>query len=476
VLSGCRAMREARAERRAARANKSASIVIDGSFNEWPANASTVADANWIYFRVSIEGNTKPLQASDTTLALWIDADDNPASGAQMPAPQVAAALGVDLVVEFSPRDGSGKPTPGVAAYAIDSSGTRSALSHQNLDLAAQPTTAAPTYEVRISRFPSPAAAPGLDQLLQTAGQGRGMFVLIENNKIVGWSDPEAFTLPARAKSKPLSDATPPAKPAGAIRVLTYNVLKNQPEKNPGPFSRMIQVIKPDIMLFQEWTTDSATAQAWFTAVVSGETRWHARAESNDVLIVSAYPISPLTTSSVIAAGSQNPARFISGVVKTPAGDVAVSSVHLKCCGTVGSSEDQKRIAEATAVQSALSSALGTDGSTLRIIAGDMNLVGSTTPLDTIGKGLDFDGSSLAPADTFLLGDSSVYTWTSDSEVFPPGRLDYILYSDAAATVVNSFALDTRRLSPRALASMGLDMTDSAASDHLPVVADFKVR
>jgi len=62
LLSGCRAMRQARAERRA---NKSAgAVMLDGKFNEWPADASTMADPNWVYFRVTVEGQAKPIQAA----------------------------------------------------------------------------------------------------------------------------------------------------------------------------------------------------------------------------------------------------------------------------------------------------------------------------------------------------------------------------------------------------------------------------
>lgn len=477
-LSGCKAIREARAERRAARAANAVAgaITLDGKFNDWPADASTIADANWVYFRVSVEGQTKPIQSADSTLALWLDVDDNPATGHRMASPQVAAAIGVDLVVEFSPVEG-GKVSPGVAAYALDESGMKTPLSQGQLELAAAPTIAAPTYEIRVSRYPDAGAAPALAKLLGTAGQARGMFALIESGKVVGWSDPEALKLPAVGKGRPMADVSIPAKAAGSIRVLSYNVLKSEPAKNPGPFSRLIQVIKPDIILLQEWDADQATAQAWFTAVVSGETRWHARTgEGGDVLIVSPYPIRGLTNGPVMAAGATNPVRVATGVVATPGGDVAVASVHLKCCGTVGSTEDQKRIAEATAVHAAMESALGSSSTLVRVIGGDFNLVGSGTPLEIMAQGLDSDGSPLSAADAMVTGDSASFTWFNTAEKFPPGRLDFVLYSDNSASVTSSFVVDTRRLSPRALAQLGVDRTDSAASDHMPLVVDIRPR
>ena len=67
-----------------------------------------------------------------------------------------------------------------------------------------------------------------------------------------------------------------------------------------------------------------------------------------------------------------------------------------------------------------------------------------------------------------------MYTWYDAGNTYTPGRLDYLLYSDSVAEAANSFVLDTSKLSEAALARLGLDATDTAASDHLPVVLDVK--
>jgi exonuclease III len=69
-----------------------------------------------------------------------------------------------------------------------------------------------------------------------------------------------------------------------------------------------------------------------------------------------------------------------------------------------------------------------------------------------------------------------VETWTEDDNAFSPGRLDYVVYSDASARAVNAFVFDTRRLTAAALAKLGLDVEDSASSDHLPVIVDLVAR
>jgi len=72
------------------------------------------------------------------------------------------------------------------------------------------------------------------------------------------------------------------------------------------------------------------------------------------------------------------------------------------------------------------------------------------------------------------LGDNAMYTWFDAGNAFTPGRLDYLLYSDAVAEAVNSFVLDTGVMSEAALARVGLDADDTSNSDHLPVVLDVR--
>ena len=59
---------------------------------------------------------------------------------------------------------------------------------------------------------------------------------------------------------------------------------------------------------------------------------------------------------------------------------------------------------------------------------------------------------------------------------FPPGQLDFVLYSDTTLGVANAFVFDTRDVDPELLASSGAAPEDSThSSDHLPIVVDFKL-
>src|SRR5205814_4949203 len=147
-----------------------------------------------------------------------------------------------------------------------------------------------------------------------------------------------------------------------------------------------------------------------------------------------------------------------------------------KCCGTAGGPEDQRRLAEAQAINAAMKTAMPQVNTPMRVLGGDLNLVGAAGPLGALAAGLDTDGSDMAVVQPMVLGDPSLITWVDPKSEFPPGRLDYLLVSDASAQVVNAFVLDTSKLSAKSLARVGMDRGDTAASDHLPVVVDIKPR
>ncbi len=468
----------------AARESGTRRVLLDGSFDDWPSDRSMLGDPDWVYFRVRLEGGVMPLQAGNETLSLWLDADGDPTTGAKMPEPAEAGTLGVDLVVEFSPIGEQGGISRGARAIAYDAAGAnRTVLKASSVGVLAAPTYGASEFEVRLDRHSEQGKrfARGMGE---RGGRVSGMFVLTDAaGKIVGWSDPEKTTLPKAGSASGKSEALVPSKPKGAVRVMSYNVLKSSLTSNPAPFGRLIQVVQPDIVLFQEWDTDAASATSWLSATVNGQTSWHARAGKN-VVIVSSWPmeaIGPEQLSLPVGAGSgpSPDVRFIAARVKTNAGDVIVGTTHLKCCGTAGSAEDERRIAEANIINQSLRGTMGSSMGgppAMRVLGGDLNLVGSRAPLDLLRAGLDGNGTELGVAEARVLGDSAFYTWRDDATDFPPGRLDYLLYGETSAHLINAFVLDTRRLGDRALASMGLNRGDTDTSDHLPVVIDIAPR
>ncbi len=111
------------------------------------------------------------------------------------------------------------------------------------------------------------------------------------------------------------------------------------------------------------------------------------------------------------------------------------------------------------------------------IVGGDFNLVGTEIPLTRIAAGLDPSGGALEAVYALQLDGRSTATWDGGSGRFPPGQLDYVLYSPSSLVPLRAFVLDTRDMEAEWLAAHGLAAEDSQrASDHLPIVVDFAWR
>jgi endonuclease/exonuclease/phosphatase family metal-dependent hydrolase len=460
-------------------------ITLDGETSDWPEGIVATADEHHLYLRFTFEGSQQfTLQAADESTVLLLDTDANASTGERL-APSELSELGIDLEVVFSPPRADGSLGRGVALRSVSTDGIRKTLSVYDWDFAAAPTFASDWYEARLSRTPAGDVPEATKGLLGAGTSVRGAFGLTNGQgALLAWSAPFVASMPERCQtSARASNVSIPKKPAGGVRVLSYNVLRGSPKQRPEVYARILKAIDADVLLVQEWESGGATElQQWFATNAGTLGNWQARAVAGEVgqgggvAVISRLPITgPLLSGPVEVEG--RPMRFIGAEIDSPVGPLHVASTHLKCCGTLGSREDQQRMNEANAINSAVAAAtlrLSKPDATV-IIAGDMNLVGGKAPLDALVKGLDVDGSSLRIAPTKTLGDRTFTTWSEVGNNFGPGRLDYIVYSDGGSVrSTSSFVLDTSRLSDATLASMGLQRSDTAdASDHKPVVVDF---
>jgi hypothetical protein len=118
-----------------------------------------------------------------------------------------------------------------------------------------------------------------------------------------------------------------------------------------------------------------------------------------------------------------------------------------------------------------------------------MNLVGFDEQLKTFISGdiiyenlygsdfsPDWDGSDLEDSKPFTTNTPLTFTWYSPNSSFSPGRLDFIFYTGSVMNLKNSYTLFTETLPEDSLNSYNLQREDTeSASDHLPLVADFKL-
>ena len=459
-------------------------IVVDGDTSEWPDGVFAVADEHWVYLRFEVEPRDEEprlqaLQASSETLELRIDLDGNVLTGVR----EADGELGIDLAIELSPatEDGVGV---GAQVTRYDTRGVGRTINHEAAGFHFAPTYASDWYEARISRSAlsrpiragtEPITDPARGILGGNTGVGGVTYTLRDAaGELAGSAGIVRFALPSLAGEADRDGFAIPRRRGDTTRFVAYNILRGGPAEKPAPFARVLRALTPDVVMLQEWDGASATEiAAWFERHVGGE--WEAATGAGrGVAIATRYPILWTMEEAVMASGGRYPVRLALALVQTPVRSTLVGSVHLKCCGSAGSSEDQLRVAEARAIADAIAG-LNIPGEYEIVIGGDLNLVGTRTPLDELVAELDADGSGLGAAEAIVLADAAVYTWRDERSSFTPGRLDWIVYSDAATRAVNAFVLDDDRLTDEALAQIGLERGDTTASDHRPVVLDLKM-
>jgi len=463
-------------------------IMLDGDVGEWPLADAAMADPHHLYLRFTVADESFTLQAAPKSVVIYLDADADIRTGRRSDD-EALAGLGVDLELVFSPGERAGGKRQGAKLFAIDQAGGATELSTRAFDVIAAPTVAATWYEARISRTPA-ATSPLPRAGLLSSGKVRGVMAALDaRGAIEAWADPFEVDCPSVSRGGArLADMALPARPAGSVRVVSYNVRHSSPLKDAPRFRRILEVLAPDVVLLQEWEEGSGDQVAgWFTAMLPDERPWNVvkapgtMGEGGGVAIATRLPMVDVTTPLVVRnVDKDHRVRVVMARITTSIGDIAAASVHLKCCGSAGSPEDRLRASETTAINRELARLAGGHGGGPGggfgggiVIGGDMNLVGSWGPIASLGAGLDADQSDLEIARARVHGDGTLVTWRDASTPFTPGRLDYVLYSDARWVVRNAFVLDTTRMSDELLARLGLDGDDTQrASDHMPVVID----
>ncbi|MEL6739419.1 MAG: endonuclease/exonuclease/phosphatase family protein [Planctomycetota bacterium] len=449
-----------------------APVVIDGSVDEWTELLEARADSETIALRFSSPVPGEALQAASRTTTIAIDLDDDPTTGRRIAGAGGGAGdstMGAEVLVELSPanEDRPSRPGRGARVTIIDAGGART-IDHTESGLIFLPTYAADAYELRLDR----AALP------ESTGRARARVISAGRGVTGGGA---VFQVPVRS-GPVFPSAMVPDRAAGGLRVMSHNVLRSSPRREPDAFARLYKALKPDVLLVQEWDgADEAELIEWFEEHV-GDGPWHAASDAaRGVSIVSRHPVVTRVGmgeggGQMRQSGGERPPRATLAVVRTPVGDVLVGSLHLKCCGGAGTAEDQRRIREAEAVHATIEALFETRaGSSIAhvVLGGDLNLVGTRTPLDVLRTGVDLDDSELAVAPTPTLGRRDWATWHGRAGgSFTPGRLDYLVWSDASSDASASFALDTEALPPSELSRLGLTGEETSASDHLPLVLD----
>lgn len=436
--------------------------LVDGDFDEWPGAAAVMGTAEHLQFRFTLPEAATARRAGLTTL-LRLDLDP-------------AAGNGVDLLLEIDPPSRGDRRSPWLNARLPD--GSEAGI--EELDPHLAPTHAARNHEVRINRRATDARLHGL---LRAGGPAtvEVLWVPREGEPTVLLPTATA-TLPPAGEPASLTGLRVPATAQGAARFVAINVLWAQPRENPAPFGRVFRALNADVYLIQEWERDryrEAELVAWFKEHVDPAADWAAMVtgsggRGSGTAVVTRHPlVARMPAHSPVEGGGWDfPARFAGAVIDLPFGRTLASSVHLKAGGRLDSPEDQRRLAEADAVNRLLAGMAAASGTAYTVFGGDFNLNGTPAVVPLATRGLDADGSTLAVAAAEVLGRPGLLYTHGRSTL--KNRLDFITYPESVMEAAQAFVLDTRVLPAEALQASGLQADDTDATDHLPVVVDLR--
>ena len=258
-------------------------------------------------------------------------------------------------------------------------------------------------------------------------------------------------------------------------------------------YTRILQAIQPDIIGFQEIynhsTQDLKNLMESMLPLLPGQ-QWHVSRVQSDNFVASRYPV----ISSHGIAGNGSPeanGAFLLNLRPQFNSDLLLIVAHPPCCAN-----NDGRQFEIDAIMAFVRDAKGQGGAlslaqdTPIMILGDMNLVGLNQQLRTFLTGEiintgshgssfdpDWDGSHFTDLIPRVANLPMTFTWYNEGSSFSPGRLDFMIYSDSVIESLKQFVLFTPNLPPDTLSKYGLEAADAvSASDHLPVVGDFRLK
>ncbi len=453
----------------------SAQIQLDNRFNDWTnqplvtnteegpfIKASVTSNVDWLYLyvemlnEIALDEDVLP-----NDLRILLDLDDDLETGVNY----ANQGLGVDLLINLADRQAI-RYTNGSGIESFNEVGMRVA-----------PTYSGTQFEIAFNR-----------ELAQVLGP---------DVRIAWYDNATQVSFPIGGFAHTLNENLDPwipmsieRAPGTLDRVAFWNMNGRMDEPAAQQaMERIFQAVSPDIIGFSEVSNVSANfvtglLNEWIP--IEGGGSWTVVKDDWDLMVAAKGNI----LESFASVTRQFP------VVVEGHADWGVpllfTTSHMKCCG--GSSNEAQRQAEADEYMAFLRNAIDGEGdvsiptNTPVVYGGDLNMVGLDNPIYTLVSGdisdesshgpdftPDWDGSTLTEWPLLQSDHPFDFTWQSSnlSSEWMPGKLDYLITSDASADVKGGFVIRTANMSPERLDELGLEAGDAlAASDHFIVVGD----
>lgn len=507
-------------------------VWTDGSFDDWDGVAPLVVDRSgdvpdgspvdlgaiaaqddprFLHFLIDL-GDTVTVQGLPGSVELVLNVDGDSATGGAH-----GGVDGADMAVVLTRQSDPAADARGVGVgmRRIGQGGPGEVEPAGSVGLIVSPTHSSDRFEVRLDRGLL-AGGPGH---LPAAGQGgfvAGRLRYLRAGAVVDESPLFTHRLATAAgEPPPLLDADAVARSPGAFRVVAWNVSDSSFHTNADAFQRVVSALRPDVLLldeiyfsvtleelvvFGEGIGLGEEAWTWSLAQAGGRQRTAvgarglslrgepamARIDHGPGALeqwlqeVGDEPEAPrMPPPSALARNEARGGVSATGAWVTIEGvDVLFVPVDLQSAGYDGSPRDRLRELQARTLNGAIAAVVDGRPDPGVVVAGDLNLVGSTRPLSALRRGLGPDGTDLDVARLERLRDRSLATWRGiwREDPFSPGRLDYLLYRGEVLEVDRGFVFDAAALAPGAREVLGVGEMDTERSDHLPLVVDFRVR
>ncbi|MCH8289383.1 MAG: endonuclease/exonuclease/phosphatase family protein, partial [Candidatus Marinimicrobia bacterium] len=403
----------------------------------------------YLYIELNFEINLQSFLNS----TLYLDTDNNSATGLAI------GSIGAELTWNFAAKSGM--------FYTGNNS---TVIGHSDIRIRTFPTVSSEIFEISIGLDSKP---DGLNDLFT----GNTISVLFEDadnfDMLPDFGVNLVYTIQP-VDLEPIMPIRISSTDFSHLRFLTWNV-HGDDLFDPNLFDeydRILSALNPEIIAFQEiYSHSSADLKELMESILpSGDgEEWFTLIDENDIALASRYEILDSWL-----PNSPNRA-FLIKLKPTYAKDLLVIGAHTPCCAN-----DAGRQNDIDGIMAFLRDAFLPGGviyleeDTPVILAGDFNLVGERSQLETLLTGdisdnskwgsdfsPDWDGTNLSdaiPRHTDLL---QTYTWQNDNSPFSPGRLDFIIYTDSAIKLEKSFVLRTDELSADTLNAYGLVASDT---------------
>ena len=449
--------------------SSSQDLRADGRFEDWsglsPAYSDQTGDGDgidigrvWISnddrrFFLRFELGEEISLQSGNKLALYLDTDNDPSTG------HPVNGIGADLLWRFGDRSG-----------LFYNEGGNIPVNAYDLGMVTAPTVTSSEFEVEF-------VAPPGESIRSTLFPGKQIRWFLRDERSSSGDiapDPGIGTPYVLKEGRAPSYKVIPLEreEPELIRITTYNALWDNLFKEKEALSRVLKIIQPDIITFQEVGVYSEDQVRRIVTDILGGEWWTAR--KKDVVTAGRYPIKK--TGSI----NGNLVTLFDLPDKIFPRDLLVINVHLPFGG-----DDAGRLREAGNIIKFIAGVKKNAGEstilpgTPIVIVGDFNLVGESRQLNLLlngsDNGPDWDGTSLADLFPYHSGAPESYSWqSSHRRGFGPGRLDLVIYTDSVLSPIKSYILSTETMAESDLSGYGLRRDDSPTiSDHSPIVVDF---